>query len=487
MSEIPLTSEPVGTEEVSKEVLGSLNVKTSKVEVGNSEFKEKTPEDTTNVTVGVFFDGTQNNRQNVNARKAVDLKNEGKAYDKQAARQYIFQKGSSYENEHSNISRGEPFYEVKEEEKNHQISIYIEGAGTANGEEDNFYSGVAQGEGEQGVIAKANKAIEEAAKKIAKACKKDSVKKVDTLTIDTYGFSRGAATARYFVYRITKRKGETKRVISAGRGGMVVIRWEVNWGTLGEELKKLGVEARNLRVRFVGLYDTVASYGIRHGNDTRELKLDVIGTKANNVFQIGADDEHRKNFRRTDIRSVPKSKGLEVLFPGVHSDIGGGYKDGSEEKLLVVDQSHWLPNMEAEKKRLVDSGWYKDWQLTINKSNGNLEANRDSISYKYSFVPLQSMTEYSISKNVRYKLSSLKRNYPIEDEILVKAKKQLDGYVAGTRKKVEFENLEDRPLIKELRNKYFHFSAHLTRSYKILKPNKPNKEGVRRVRVVNPG
>ncbi|WP_452219806.1 T6SS phospholipase effector Tle1-like catalytic domain-containing protein [Lacinutrix salivirga] len=479
MPPIGLTSTPAGAE-ASQTALTGINVQTSTVYVGDTEYEELTPEDSINITAGVFFDGTQNNRQNVNSRLARENKENGLPYNSELESQYIFQEGSSFENEHSNISRGEPFYQIKDEEKNQQFSIYIEGAGTANAEEDNFFNGVAQGEGEQGVIAKANKGIKETANEIIKSCKNKGVEKVNNLYIDTYGFSRGAATARYFVYRITRRKGEKKKSGPRGRP----INWNVDWGTLGEELKKSGIEVRTLTIRFVGLYDTVASYGLRHGNDTRELKLDVIGTKANNVFQIGADDEHRANFRRTNIASVPKSKGLEVLFPGVHSDIGGGYKDNSEEKLLVVDQSHFLNKMEREKHRLVESGWYKESQLNVNTYNGNLEATRTNISNKYSYVPLQCMTEYSLNKNIDYLLSDLKDSYPLNNQFLIAIKTELDGYIAGTRKKVEFDNITDRPLIKILRNNYFHFSAHWTPTFYVLHPNKPTGD---RVRVVNPG
>lgn len=476
-----LTSTYVGIKNA-KNILSGIKVVASKVFVGNSEYKENIPEESTDLTVGVFFDGTQNNRQNVNSRIEKEKKDKGLSYNSNLASQYIFQEGSSYENEHSNISRGEPFYEIKNEIKNQQFSIYIEGAGTGNAEEDNFFNGVAQGEGEQGVIAKANKAIEEVAKEIAKACNNQGVQKVNKLTIDTYGFSRGAATARYFVYRITKRKGEFRKYLGRGR----IIRWNVDWGTLGEELKKSDIEVRNLSVRFVGLYDTVASFGLIHFNDTRELKLNVIGTKANNVFQIGADDEHRANFRRTNIDSAIKTgRGKEVLFPGVHSDIGGGYKDNSEEKLLVLDQSHYLPNMREEKRRLVQSGWYDEDQLTVNTYNGKLEATRKNISNKYSYIPLQCMTEYSKTKKVDFKVNKLKTAYPIEGELLKKVKTELDGYVAGCRGKVTFET--DRQMIKDLRNGYFHFSAHWTPTYYVLHPNKPNREGIERVREINPG
>jgi len=96
------------------------------------------------------------------------------------------------------------------------------------------------------------------------------------------------------------------------------------------------------------------------------------------------------------------------------------------------------------------------------------------------------MTEYSMAHRVEFELSALKGDYEFDDQDLIDIQEQLDGYLWGLRKKVSYDNLADRDLIKRVRFKYFHFSAHMKRSYG-LRPNKPNRVNGDRERVVNPG
>ena len=483
MGGIELTATSCGAEEVSKNVLSEINVQTAPVHVGNAEYDEFTPEDAVNVTVAVFFDGTQNNRKNTEARlehkkAATDL-----TKNKTIAEQYIFEDGSSFENDYSNISRGEPHYEKKDEEKHKQLSVYIEGIGTKNYEEDTWFPGVALGQGETGVPAKVKKGCVDVAKEIQEATSELESKKINILTINTFGFSRGAAAARYFIYKISKRKGQVKRYHP--RHGRP-INYSVDWGTLGEELDKLGINVKMLIVRFVGLYDTVASYGFDHETDTEDLHLDAIN-KANYVFHIGADDEHRANFIRTDIGSAG-TRGKEVLFPGVHSDIGGGYLKTESETAKVVFKSHFLNKGRTERQYLINQGWYNPEELILDKWNGHLEATRTDISNRYSFIPLHCMSEYGKTKAVDFKINKIIEDYPIKDDILKWAKQELDKYIAGNRYKLSFKNPEDKEKIKKMRHDYFHFSAHYDgRKLGFIYPNEPNREDGIRKREVNDG
>lgn len=482
MGGIGLTATLSRAQETSKSVISGVNVQTVPVHVGNAEHEELMPEDSVNVTVGVFFDGTQNNRKNTEARIEHEKAASDPTKNNEIADRYIFEEGSSFENDYSNVSRGEPYYEKKDEENFKQLSVYIEGIGTENYGKDSWFPGVALGQGETGVPAKVKKGCEDLAKEIQKQVGKVN-DIIDTLTIDTFGFSRGAAAARYFIYKVTKRKGQIKK--RHPRNGKP-INYKVDWGTLGEELEKLGITVKKLTIRFVGLYDTVASYGFTHGSDTQELHLNVIN-RARNVFQIGADDEHRANFRRTDINSAG-ARGKEVLFPGVHSDIGGGYLESESETAKVVFKSHFLNKGRAERQYLIDQGWYHPHELVLDQWNGHLEATRENISNRYSFIPLHSMSEYGKTKAVDFKISKIKADYPIEAEILKWAKNELDKYVAGNRDKLSFDNPNDKENIKTLRHDYFHFSAHYDgRKLGFIYPNEPNRENGIRTRVVNEG
>ena len=51
-------------------------------------------------------------------------------------------------------------------------------------------------------------------------------------------------------------------------------------------------------------------------------------------MHLVAAEEHRKNVSLTDIASAG-SKGRELFLPGVHSDIGGDYRDEASEAMVT--------------------------------------------------------------------------------------------------------------------------------------------------------
>ena len=115
---------------------------------------------------------------------------------------------------------------------------------------------------------------------------KDDLKrqlKAGDRTVDVIGFSRGAALAIDFANEIVK--------------------------TLRRE---------GLRIRFLGLFDTVHSFGAAGINFNLFHKPDVPEI-VDHCYHALALDERRGTFART-----PTSNGYQVWFRGAHSDIGGG-------------------------------------------------------------------------------------------------------------------------------------------------------------------
>ena len=55
----------------------------------------------------------------------------------------------------------------------------------------------------------------------------------------------------------------------------------------------------------LGLFDTVASFGLIHKNDVSQLNL-KMGAKPNKVVHLIASDEYRENFKLTNIDSTIK-------------------------------------------------------------------------------------------------------------------------------------------------------------------------------------
>jgi uncharacterized protein (DUF2235 family) len=175
---------------------------------------------------------------------------ESKAYQKTRSKKHkVFGErvgpgDDSYENGITNIVSLDTYME-KEAAKGYDITvkIYTEGAGTINNKSDKTL-GYALGVARAGVKNKCQKGLTEAVDKILaeKVDKKelDSEKHyIEKLTIDVFGFSRGAATARYCVYKLLNDK---RRPIK-------------------KRLADRGFEPELVEVSFVGLFDTVSSHG----------------------------------------------------------------------------------------------------------------------------------------------------------------------------------------------------------------------------------
>jgi len=101
----------------------------------------------------------------------------------------------------------------------------------------------------------------------------------------------------------------------------------------------------------VGLYDTVSSYGRSFLDDVDQLGL-KIGGQAAKVVHLVAGDECRENFASTTIASaIAAGVGYELVLPGVHSDVGGGYAEVEQEERLFLSPRHLDP--------LVAAGWFR--------------------------------------------------------------------------------------------------------------------------------
>ena len=138
------------------------------------------------LTLNLFFDGTTNNRNNTEERE----KNT-KVYQEKSNK-----KDDSYKNDYTNIARA---YDATSVNNLTQKSVYIEGVGTTDLETDDLLPvGIGQSAGfwNTGIKDKVKRACELGAIKMQKAAKG---KPINKLTINVYGFSRGAATARHFL------------------------------------------------------------------------------------------------------------------------------------------------------------------------------------------------------------------------------------------------------------------------------------------------
>ena len=231
-----------------------------------------------NKRVGVFFDGTGNHNEN---DKGIDHSNSnvGRLFD-----QY-------------DDSNGAKFYEkgvgtvdlTKDEIKKVKDGKGKDGWG--NDHRDDYYSETAMALG-HGMDTRVDNNLEKV--KDFLADNPDS-----ELTIDVFGFSRGAAEARFFVNKANAYINEQK------------LQDKVHIG-------------------FVGIFDTVESDNeIQHWGNGGQGNINLNKDSADKIVHFTASDEKRDTFDLTTLKDKDgklASNMEEIEMIGVHSDVGGGYE-----------------------------------------------------------------------------------------------------------------------------------------------------------------
>ena len=360
---------------------------------------------------------------------------------------------------------------------NESYAIYIEGIGTLDRQKD-ISAGFQFGSGDTGIRGKVRRGCYELAKKINKKLPKET-DEVIKVTLDVFGFSRGAAAARNFLYEVNvsnKREEDTKLDKRFERTGKrpydersenyyneyayfyydkdsvrvnIDFFEEDKWpkyGYLGYYLLKEGINPKildkiRLEIRFVGIYDTVSSYeefgnisgldlrdkGIQHSkksffdDDVEQLQLNNLG-KFQKAVHFTAMNEHRENFALTKMRV---ENCIEKTFPGVHCDIGGAYETGTEyvdEIEIDYDITNIINHiyLDAFQQYLILEHWYKEDQLDqiSDKSYFKLSGTR-FLRKEYSYIPLHFMqqffNEFLGNSYANVISKNVVTNYPISD------------------------------------------------------------------------
>lgn len=226
----------------------------------------------------VFFDGTGNNREQELAKSPERraLSNVAKLFD-------------AHKINDSNIARR-----------------YIPGAGTPYPEIGD--TGGVRGSGiGKGCDARIKKALELLDEEIAKVPAQQKLLLID---VTVFGFSRGAAQARAFVRDLAAR-------CTSQDGGYLY-------------------QGKPLRIAFAGLFDTVCSAydsvlaaartaNGGHNGWANDMKLAPM---VEQTVHMNAAHEVRRRFPLDSTRidaSYPDNT-VEIWYPGVHSDVGGGYE-----------------------------------------------------------------------------------------------------------------------------------------------------------------
>jgi len=264
-------------------------------------------------------------------------------------------------------------------------------------------------------------------------------------------------------------------------------------------LAESGVSVNGVKIKFMGLYDTVASHGFSHSNDTQDLHLAAI-REAEKVVQLAAADEYRENFPLTNIDSAGE-KGVQKFLPGSHSDIGGGYIDRADERdyeILVLsgrirDKEKMMARLENEKKWLVETGWHTEEEIRIKGidvfkvwEKFVLKATRTGIRNRYSRIPLHIMADYAGKEGIVFD-EDLGEIYPVPEE-LKRLKEAMGRYLELSKPSVPGDWRKNAPALTKLRHEYLHFSSHYGGSFDVHRPRFANgSRGGEREREIHEG
>ncbi|MBP5525680.1 MAG: DUF2235 domain-containing protein [Paludibacteraceae bacterium] len=461
------------------------------------------------VHIGLFFDGTSNSMMNVKERKAYDKMN-----IKINHREEYYKNNDSHANELSNVAAQYSMYLTTKE---HYYSIYIEGIGTAprpvddedelkitiqeflkKGTYDDSTLAKSIGYGAYGVNGKIERGVEKIKSLLLKIKNKKNQEDIEfELTLDVFGFSRGAAAARSFSSRIKSPKGDTHKFtasevayalsVSSPYPGQVYTpsmyndilykkmeeesRYKV---CLKDELDANGIKmAGDIKVNFLGLYDTVSSYGLSFSDDVKELALTIDNSIVEKVYQICAADEYRKNFSLTLVEPFDRN----VIIPGAHSDIGGGYgvKEENAENFILYEKKHYpvraLLAMSSPllwplvgkvksfvyagnktREELIDGGWYTE---------ENVRAGKRYIKNTYQCISLNMMIKECGASKFAMKDVWKVVNKGIVYDFYKKLQSQTLYRFEGAPKKRKIRRVvpEVSQLEKDIRNQYLHLSS----------------------------
>ncbi|WP_199609909.1 T6SS phospholipase effector Tle1-like catalytic domain-containing protein [Flocculibacter collagenilyticus] len=228
-------------------------------------------------TFGVFFDGTGNNR--INDNKVI-----------------------GDDKEPTNVAKLYELYNIG----NYIGYHYSEGIGTKAGKSDTTL--------DLALAYSFDERLVETIEETRNFFKEFAYIKVGI--IDIFGFSRGASQARAFANQV--------HYINRNQPDF--------WG------------GAKVMVRFLGIFDTVAST-MGDGDDDHsemavndeldvDINLDISETTAAQVMHLVAYDERRDKFPVHSLKTAQlslASNHQELVLPGAHCDVGGGYGPTSSE------------------------------------------------------------------------------------------------------------------------------------------------------------
>ncbi|AEF54587.1 DUF2235 domain-containing protein [Marinomonas posidonica] len=291
--------------------------------------------------IGVFFDGTGQNNKN-----------------------------DAYKEDHGDKSRTNiaRLFEAYPEKTAESAKIYVSGVGTVDdawqqptlidlGEDETNPSAATGLYDDNGANKKWQILIKELNRIISLLG--TDYQTITHIAFDVFGFSRGAALARHFINALMTEglpdysKAHHAPADRAHLNAMGRMHPNLLGGVDHDEYHEnnngyYADEKRNASVRFVGLFDTVGSFYWPGNEDNGQFQLTLRPQDVGRAVQICAHHEYRINFPLSSLKTQGQlpANFYEEVFPGAHTDVGGGYpfveqyaKQGLPERYGAPTQS----------------------------------------------------------------------------------------------------------------------------------------------------
>lgn len=289
---------------------------------------------TPQIVIGVFFDGTGNNKENDRGSTSRAM---------------------------TNIAKLSELY--KEDLNKHIYNLYIEGIGTVTKGDDSIL-GLGFATGATGGEAR----LHEARYRLHTEILEQLPTNIGEIVFDVFGFSRGAALARHFVNMINhglpdfNGKKETVSLWDVQLNPNLLMARKPysqhQGGGKGPTRRMVDIYPSSrvkTRVRFVGLYDSVGSFYWPGNDDEGNFNLNLKAESAQYVYHLVAGQEVREKFPLTSVKNGPSAPEhfVELTGVGVHSDIGGGYADPARDPAnieRVVRERYSLSGFEPKER-----------------------------------------------------------------------------------------------------------------------------------------
>lgn len=482
--------------------------------------------------IGVFFDGTANNTfKHREGKSALETAlAQCSPEEQQILLEQCFEGAlpddlnNSEKNDITNIGKARELYKLPTKSELN-VAVYVEGIGTTEGLND-AKAGLAADKGDTSSAVRVEQAcqtqiVAEVKKQLERIL--PTIECIHKVEFDVFGFSRGASAARQFVNRIDQ-KGDHPLVEAMAADPDIPLKKGFDWANRDD-----------VRIQFVGLFDTVVSSYL-WGKRNVALAPDC----AERVVHIVAADEWRYHFDLTRITDDAAGTALaenftEVIIPGAHSDIGGGYysrwslRDPNGASPLITENcviatfsSNELPHVHpadahayrdasAYAKMRAGQGWGKGvvslashsdttrlgylnvrprslGPITGSQSGGHRNISVDVVLHRvvegeYSRIPLHMIVEAARDAGAPFiEWDPTRRDLMLSSALsypTVNLAKLDELWVDEAKRRGEVINLARRlpdELYQKLRLSYLHYSADTGLV------NKPNKVGDKEIR-----